>query len=430
MFRHSVRRPLHAAVRFWALLAATLVAAPAGAQYAYYQWQTITLPASSGASCGNGTPYRFFLNRALFTRDTVVVYEGGGACWDQASCEGRGKLAASNPDGVPSDYLTRLDTTAAGGLVTPFSARLDPFQSVRTQSWTMVYLPYCTGDVHTGSKVRVYDDADPAVPRVQYHRGQANVRAAMQWMRSQLGRPDKLVITGFSAGGVGSTATYPIARDTLAPTGRVSLLADSGPLFPAPRSGTAEQYPSLPLHNRIRDAWGLDEPGGMITRYAGMPGFDPDNLGTINGALALRYPADRFGYMVFGADAIFSAFSYEKFYPEIAGAPDEATRRALLQQRWDRDIAQWAPAMASFNNIAWHVPWYRPFNDSHCLSIVDFSGTGIEEVRIASITPFIDNALDRGAPMRNVEQDRVGDYSRPVSPALTLLSIVLGLFGR
>jgi len=59
-----------------------------GAAHAYYSWETVTLPASSGASCGNGTPYRFFVNRALFTNATVLVYEGGGACWDQRACQG------------------------------------------------------------------------------------------------------------------------------------------------------------------------------------------------------------------------------------------------------------------------------------------------------------------------------------------------------
>jgi Pectinacetylesterase len=407
---------------------ALLLLAPLVAHAQFYQWVTVTLPASTGAACGNGTPYRFFVNRALFTRDLSIVYEGGGACWDQAACEGRGRLSASNPNGIPADYLSQLNS-AAGGLVTPFSSRLNPFQGSRTQSWNQVYLPYCTGDVHTGSALAVYDDANPAAPRVQYHRGQANVRAAAQWLRSNLGRPGQLLLTGFSAGGVGSTATYPIMRDTLAPTGRTSLLADSGPLFPAPRSGTPEQYPSLPLHNRIRQAWGLDSADGMVTRFAGLPGFDSNNLGSIQGALALRYPQDRFGYMVFGADGNFSAFSYEKFYPEISGAPDDNTRRALIQQRWDRDIAQWVSGMASFNNVAYHVPWFRPFNDSHCLTIIDFSGTGIEEVRIKDVGVFADNTFDRGPPMRHVETDRISDYFRPVSAALSLLAIVLGLFG-
>jgi hypothetical protein len=405
-----------------------LMLLPMFAQAQYYQWATVTLPASSGASCGNGTPYRFFVNRALFTRDLVVVYEGGGACWDQAACEGRGRLSASNPNGVPSDYLSQFNT-AAYGLVTPFSSRLNPFQGVRTQSWNQVYLPYCTGDVHTGSQVRVYDDANPAAPRVQYHRGQANVRAAAQWLRSNLGRPNQMVLTGFSAGGVGSSATYPIMRDTLAPTGRSSLLADSGPLFEAPRSSTPAQHPSLLLHNRIRDAWGLDTAGGMIAQFGGLPGFDTSNLGTIVAALARRYPSDRFAYALFGADGNFSAFGYEKFYPEISGAPNDTVRRALIQERWDRDIAQSAPLWAANANVSYFVPWFRPFNDSHCLTVVDFSGTGIEELGIGSFETVVNNTLDRGAPIRSVEQDRVSDYFRPPSAALSILSIVLALFG-
>ncbi len=412
-------------------LALLCLLGPLTAHAQFYQWVTVTLPPETGASCGNGTPYRFFVNRALFTRDLVVVFEGGGACWDQAACEGRGRLAASNPNGIPSDYLSQLNT-ALGGLVTPFSSRLNPVQEVRTQGWNQVYLPYCTGDVHSGSAVRVYDDANPAAPRTQYHRGQANVRAAADWLRANLGRPNQLVLTGFSAGGVGSTATYPIVRDRLAPTGRATLLADSGPLFPAPRAGGATRYPSLLLHERIRNTWGLDQSGGLVTRYAGLPAFDTNNLGSITQALALRYPADRFGYTVFGADAIFAAFSYEKFYPAISGAKDDATRRALIQQLWDRDTAQWVASMQTMNapNVAWYLPWFRPFNDSHCVTVIDFSGTGIEEVGISSVGNFVNNSLDRGAPIRQVEADRVSDYFRPVSGALILLSIIQPLFGR
>jgi hypothetical protein len=53
------------------------------AHAAYFKWETVELPASSGATCGNGTPYRFFVNRTPFTSKTVVMFEGGGACWDR-----------------------------------------------------------------------------------------------------------------------------------------------------------------------------------------------------------------------------------------------------------------------------------------------------------------------------------------------------------
>lgn len=410
--------------------AGTLLLAGAApwASAGYFQWDTVELPTASGASCGNGTPYRFFVNRTPFTRNTVVVYEGGGACWDQNSCLGQGKLSASNPNGVPANYMQDLGKMAAGGLVTPFSARLDPFQSVQTQWWNIVYFPYCTGDVHSGNKLTVYGDANPASPRVQYHRGHPNVLAAARWMRQNMGQPSKLVLTGFSAGGVGSTVTYALMRDTLQPTGRVSLLADSGPLMPAPRGADPAQYPSLPLHEKIRSSWGLDEPAGLVTQFAGMAGFDPNNLASVNRALAQRYPNDRFGYMVFQADANFSAFSYEKFYPDIGNAPTPQARLQALFSRWEPDLARWTADLQQHANVAYHVPFFHPFNESHCLTIVDFSGTGIEEKGIRDITPFVNNTLDRGTPMRNVELDRVSDLSRPVSFAMTVLGFILQLF--
>lgn len=402
-------------------------ALPAIAQAGFFQWDMVELDVNTGAACGNGTPYRFFVNRTPFSHNMVVVYEGGGACWDQQACLGVGSLSASNPDGIPPDYMQHLDTTAARGLVTAFSSRLDPFQAAPTQSWNIVYMPYCTGDVHTGSAIKVYADSDPAHPRVEYHQGQANIRGAAAWLRASLGRPNQLLLTGFSAGGVGATATYPLMRDALAPTAKSQLLADSGPLYPAQRGGSSAQYPSLPMHTTIRDAWGLDTAGGLITTFAGLAGFDPDNLGSINGALATRYPRDRFGYMLFQQDGNFSAFSYEKFYPEIANEPDPDKRAALLNQLWRQDIAQWMPVLASQPNIGYHIAFWREFNDSHCLTIADWSGTGIEEVGLLSIAPFVDNILARdAAPLRNYETDQVSDYSRPVSRFLTWLGQFFG----
>jgi hypothetical protein len=108
-------------------------------------------------------------------------------------------------------------STAFFGLVTPFSARLHPFDRLRTQAWNIAYLPYCTGDVHSGSKVRVRADRDGPHPRIQYHRSYANVKGAAQWRRNQWGQPGELLLTGFSAGGVGSTTTYAVCARLCSP---------------------------------------------------------------------------------------------------------------------------------------------------------------------------------------------------------------------
>lgn len=412
----------------WLAAAALVLAAPL-ASAGYYQWDMVELPPDSGAACGNGTPYRFFVNRTPLSKNTVIVYEGGGACWDQNACLGVGPLSASNPDGIPVDYMRQFNT-ASGGLVTPFSSRNDPFQKVQTQSWNIVYLPYCTGDVHSGSKVVVYGDVDPANPRTQFHRGQANIRGAATWLRANLGAPKDMLLTGFSAGGVGSTVTYGLVRDILQPTGRASLLADSGPLNQAPRGGDPSVYPSLPMHEKIRVSWGLDEPGGLVATYAGsLPSFNPDNLGSVNGALAQRYPDDRFTFLAFQSDTNFSAFSYAKFYDDIINAPNDAVARQRLLARWQPDLSMWVADLQLYGNVAYHLPFFRNFNQSHCLTIIDFSGTGIQEVGIADLSVVVDSTLDRGPVMRNVEADHMSDYFQPLSAAIKLFKLIERLLG-
>src|SRR3989344_5979814 len=196
------------------------------------------LPVASGASCGNGTPARVFVNRTPMTTKTLVYFEGGGACWNQKSCQGKGKLSevASNPNGVPENYFSQVNI-AAFGMGTPLMTRTPLMGKIYTQSWNIVYVPYCTGDVHAGVSVQTYSDADPAHPTVYHHRGYKNAKALSAWMGANRPRPEQLLVAGSSAGGVGSPAIYgilPLAPKPL----KSALAADSGPLFPAPPNGT------------------------------------------------------------------------------------------------------------------------------------------------------------------------------------------------
>src|SRR5690606_12100748 len=115
---------------------------------AYYAWQTVQLAPQTGAVCGNGSPYKFFVNRVPNTTNTIIYLEGGGACWDYASCTGQtGIRGARNPDGIPDDYMSLLNPGAS--LVSPLVVRLHPWTRTKTQNWNMVYVPYCTGDIYS-----------------------------------------------------------------------------------------------------------------------------------------------------------------------------------------------------------------------------------------------------------------------------------------
>ena len=386
-----------------------LMASGAAVAQSYYKWEAVELPAASGASCGNGTPYRIFVNRTPKTTKTVVMFEGGGACWAKGNCSGEGGLlGASNPNGVPANYMSTA-SMAAFGLVTPFTARIHPFTSIQTQSWNIIYVPYCTGDVHTGNKVAVYPDTDPTkAPLTYYHRGYRNGEALANWMANNLPKPEHLLVTGFSAGGAGSTSNYGILRDVVKPKAQ-TLLADSGPLMQAPRGVSPEVAPSIKLHEKIREAWGLDGPDGMVNRLlTAYPGYgDANNLGSLTTAMAEVYPQDRFGYAVFQQDSIYSDFSYRDFYPEIAAAPSSDARKPLLLAKWKPEVKAWTDAMKPYSNIGFYVPYERNLIGSHCLTIVGFGGTAIKAPQdYKSVEVFLDNLLSRtGTVIKAYETD-------------------------
>ena len=147
----------------------------------YFQWDTVELPADSGAACGDGSPVpasssnRTPLSKKhrhrLRRRRRVLGPAAPASASGRAVC----RQPARHPARLHAAASTRWRPADSSA---PFSSRNNPFQAgADAVGSNIVYLPYCTGDVHSGSnRVAVYADADPANPRVEYHRGQANVR--------------------------------------------------------------------------------------------------------------------------------------------------------------------------------------------------------------------------------------------------------------
>jgi len=113
----------------------------------YETWIKIEPP---GIVCGNNTQYKFFASFSATSDKLVVVFEPGGACWDYDSCTGRnGIRGAANVDGLKDNHWEKAS------FISPFLSRFDDTSPSR--DWNMVYIPYCTGDVHTGNNVVTYD---------------------------------------------------------------------------------------------------------------------------------------------------------------------------------------------------------------------------------------------------------------------------------
>ncbi|MBB6340654.1 hypothetical protein HNP49_000804 [Pseudomonas fluvialis] len=377
----------------------------------YYAWQKVELAPQTGAVCGDGSPYKFFVNRVPNTSNTIFYLEGGGACWDYESCSGlTGIRGARNPNGIPDDYMSLLNPGAS--LASPFVVRLHPWTRTKSQNWNMVYVPYCTGDIYSGDKVAVYNDPqNQKPPLVWHHNGLRNMRAIVGWMKDNLPRPGQMLTTGCSAGGAGSLTNYAALRQDIAPT-RSYMINDSGPVFTAPRNGDSASYPSLPLQNLIRSAWGLDN-GPLQYLQARVPGVDPQNLGTLYPALSATLPGDRMGHTHFWQDLNYSSYSYERFYPEIANAPTQAAKEALIHAKWGVDTQRLRNELANLPNVGSYLPQYRAVNESHCTSIIEFANSDIQEQNL-QLDHFINNVMEGSGPVMDAsESSDVADRNKP-----------------
>ena len=392
----------------------------------YLQWQTVQLHPSTGAICGNGSPYKFFVNRVADTSNTIVYMEGGGACWDYASCSGQsGIRGARNPNGVPDDYMSLLNPGAS--LVSPFVVRLHPWTRTKTQGWNMVYVPYCTGDIYSGDRVAVYDDPrGENDPLVWHHNGTKNLRAVVAWLKNNLQRPAQMLATGCSAGGAGSLANYyPLRRD-MEPT-KSYLINDSGPIYPAVVGGSTDTYPSLKLQNHIRNVWGLDSNGVGPLNYLNneMPSFNLNNLGTLSGALAQTFPNDRLGQVHFWEDLNYSSYSYERFYDDIVNEPNQNERERKIHEKWYQDTNNLIGNLANFDNFGYFFPRFRDVNESHCATIIDFNHGDIQEMGL-ELKDFIKDVMEgSGSVMQASEEDRVSDFNKPFNLIYWLIEQLL-----
>ncbi len=323
-----------------------------------YSWQKVELP---GTKCGNGSQYKFFVHRSdTGSQNLLFFFEGGGACWDYDTCSGRaGVLGAANPNGIADDYMQQFTAKYVSPIVNGADPGL-PFRSrtnIATKDWNIVYMPYCTGDVHVGNNVVTYTDSTGQQPPLTWsHSGYSNTVAAINYAKTQFPSVQKLLVTGYSAGGTATSAGYYFVRRGINPA-RGYFLNDSGPIYLAPNVDDR----SRPLHDKIRQSWSLDSVFSQLPAS-----FDRNNMGTINRMLAMEFPNDQLAYTGYTRDYNYSRFSYERFY-----TPND---QETVLSYWKADQDRLVNELKLYNNYSYFIPHHRPINASHCSTIITFIG--------------------------------------------------------
>jgi hypothetical protein len=158
--------------------------------------------------------------------DVVIFLQGGGACWEFVTCGGAAplvnKTAATGPFG-PAEFAQNIYEKYPNA----WTRREHLPASLRDA--TIVFVPYCTGDVHGGDRVMTYVSLIPGFPSITWHHvGHANINAFLKRLVPTFPSPGKLVVAGSSGGGFGSLVNYPTFRASW-PQAKAYLVDDSGP---------------------------------------------------------------------------------------------------------------------------------------------------------------------------------------------------------
>jgi len=269
------------------------------------KWEYVPI---DGAKCMNGTPTGIGVN--LGTSGDVLIYlEGGGACFNDDTCGHVAHPTGWGPDQFPANI---------GPYNIGIFDRLDDANPLHDA--TFVFVPYCTGDVHAGSK--------PDGMGGRQFVGYANLGFDLDFLVPKSQAVTRVVLAGSSAGGFGAMMNYERTQAAYGTT-PVHLLDDSGPPL-------SDKYLTPCLQQMFRTAWNLD--AILPADCAACRQADGGGLQNAVGFLADSHPDRRLGLVTSTRDGTIRSF-YGYGYPDcVTGAngfpmPEDAYAAGIAELR-------------------------------------------------------------------------------------------------
>ena len=208
----------------------TIAPEPTDAPVVTPTWETVDAP--SDCMCADGSAFHFYVREASPTK--VLFYlEGGGACFSGDMCK--------PGSGTYSENISPVSKLEDSPGIFDFANPENPFAD-----YSVVYVPYCTGDVHAGNITKDYGNGV-----VTQHKGFVNASNALDTMIKRFPNTTQLVVAGSSAGSFPTPVFAGIAGDQL-PNADLKVFADSSGAVPDAMGfvignwGTLETLPDWP----------------------------------------------------------------------------------------------------------------------------------------------------------------------------------------
>jgi len=313
-----------------------------------YNGQTLT------PICAKNTPYSFWYRRGTVNK-LLMYYQGGGACWDNSTCwvvntfkqfaRERECVGGSNPG---TNCTLQGDAACTGGgtcgayfsednpdlVGTGFADSSDPDNPFK--DWHVVFVSYCTGDVHWGNQESSYGPG-----KLTRHKGRINAMVAEKFAREHFPNPDEVFVTGSSAGSYGALFNSSFLMNDVYPASAFNVLGDAG--IGVITTGWL---------NSSFSTWGVD---GTLPKF--IPELDvPANtlsMPEVIAALANYFPQHHFASYQTAYDG--SGGGQSAFFNVMRNPND-----VLEWPKWWQNTCDWNACMRQFvENIAANTTNYR-----------------------------------------------------------------------
>lgn len=193
----------------------------------YDKWVWVDVPTMV---CGDNSPAGVGVRFTKRSRNLVVWFQGNGACYDAVSCYASRDMLVGMGN-TPEKKLKHLFWDGGDNNQAGLFDSNDPQNPFRDDNF--VVLPHCSVDGHSADK-----DSDYIVQK-PYQHGYRNATEALKRIVPTFQDATRIVIAGFSAGGIGTSANYHKFAKAFESLGHDPpfMINDSGPLLRKPYLG-------------------------------------------------------------------------------------------------------------------------------------------------------------------------------------------------
>jgi len=299
------------------------------------EWSQIDVP---DGICLYGADYSFYVRPNEEPTDNLLIYfQGGGACWDGFTCGSIGQFASF------FDVSPTLMNFYRQGIF-DFENDNNPLLD-----YNMVFLPYCTGDVHSGSNEITFDvppEANADFEQIDvFFNGYNNAQLVLDWVYDNFPQPEQIVVSGCSAGGYGAITNAPFVMEHYQGT-PTALIADaSAGVLTSDWQGTT--------------TWGsLSVLPEFIPALANV---DPDSYDTTYHIeqSAIYFPENEFAQYNSYIDGVQVGF----YAASQGGELDFETQGVAIAAQWSATLLRNTTALSAYDNYN----YYTAGGFEHCV---------------------------------------------------------------